>query len=69
MRTVTLLIATVFAAGAAAARSSGGCDEKCDAAYSSCMTGCQSNPACIDPCKRDTCLKIEICSECWAPCL
>lgn len=38
MRTATLLIATIFAAGAATAQPSGGCDGKCDAAYSSCMT-------------------------------
>ncbi|KAF2146920.1 uncharacterized protein K452DRAFT_283121 [Aplosporella prunicola CBS 121167] len=67
MRTFAWSLAVLFAVGVMA-RPIEGCDQKCDAAYSDCMTGCAGNPACIDPCKRSTCT-ITMCSDCWAPCL
>ncbi|KAK7545555.1 hypothetical protein BKA81DRAFT_34855 [Phyllosticta paracitricarpa] len=53
---VRLLIVAALVTSVAA-----GCQETCNAAYSDCLMSCQSNPACINPCQRNTC-KIDLVS-------
>ncbi|KAK8436456.1 hypothetical protein IWX49DRAFT_339162 [Phyllosticta citricarpa] len=54
---VRLLIVAALVTSVAA-----GCQETCNAAYSDCLMSCQSNPACINPCQRNTC-KIDLQSQ------